>query len=157
MSEVTEKIKERLGIVDVVRPYIKLEKAGASYKARCPFHHEKTPSFFVSPARNSYYCCGFGKKVDIFSFVQHFEGLDFMGALRVLGSRAGVQVVAENPRKREERSTLLGSLEEAMKFFEANLQTNKEELRYLQYRGISIETIKHFPIGYAKNEGERVK
>ena len=157
MSDVTEKIKERLGIVDVVRPYIKLEKAGASYKARCPFHHEKTPSFFVSPARNSYYCFGCGEKGDIFSFVQHFEGLDFMGALRVLGSRAGVQVVAENPRKREERSTLLGSLEEAMKFFEANLQTNKEALRYLQDRGISIETIKHFRIGYAQNEWERLK
>jgi len=155
MSEVTEKIKERLGIVDVVGPYIKLEKAGASYKARCPFHHEKTPSFFVSPARNSYYCFGCGEKGDIFSFVQHFEGLDFMGALRVLGGRAGVEVVAENPQKREARENIFSALEEANRFFEANLQTNKEALKYLQDRGISEKTIKHFRIGYAPNEWSR--
>jgi len=157
MSDVTEKIKERLGIVDVVGPYIKLEKAGASFKARCPFHHEKTPSFFVSPARNSYYCFGCGEKGDIFSFIQHFEGLDFPGALRELGNRAGVQVVAESREVREERTTLFSTLEEATKFFEGQLLLNKEAVAYLRERGIDEKTQKYFRIGYIVNEWERLR
>jgi len=157
MSDVTEKIKEKLGIVDVVDPYVKLEKAGASFKARCPFHHEKTPSFFVSPARNTYYCFGCGEKGDIFSFVQHFEGLDFPGALRVLGSRAGVQVVAESPARREERTTLFSTLEEATKFFEGQLTFHKEAVAYLRDRGITEKTQKYFRIGYVPDEWERLR
>ena len=77
-----EKIKERLGIADVVGSYIKLEKAGSSFKSRCPFHNEKTPSFFISPTRNAYHCFGCEAGGDIFTFVEQFEGLDFSGALQ---------------------------------------------------------------------------
>jgi len=79
MSSTIEKIKDCLNIVDVVSQYIKLEKAGNNLKAKCPFHNEKTPSFFVSPIRNSYYCFGCNASGDIFSFVENFEGVDFMG------------------------------------------------------------------------------
>src|SRR3989344_9550120 len=103
MSSSVEKIKERLGIVDVVGSYIKLERAGGSFKARCPFHNEKTPSFFVSPDRDSYYCFGCGVKGDIFSFVESFEGLDFRGALDVLALKAGVNLVKENPKLKNQR------------------------------------------------------
>ena len=89
MSSV-DQIKERLNIEGVVGSYIKLEKAGNSLKARCPFHNEKTPSFFVSPDRGSYYCFGCGAKGDIFTFVQEFEGIDFLGALKILADIAGV-------------------------------------------------------------------
>ena len=89
MSSSVDKIKERLGIVDLIGSYIKLERAGNSFKARCPFHNEKTPSFFVSPERDSYYCFGCGAKGDIFTFVEEFEGLDFRGALKVLAERTG--------------------------------------------------------------------
>lgn len=87
-----QKIKERMNIKEVTESYIKLEKAGKNYKARCPFHNEKTPSFFISPERDSYYCFGCGAKGDIFSFVEHFEGVDFPTALRILAERAGVEI-----------------------------------------------------------------
>ena len=77
MSSSVEKIKERLSITDVVSSYLKLEKAGASFRAKCPFHNEKTPSFFISPDRGTYYCFGCGAKGDIFTFVEEFEGLEF--------------------------------------------------------------------------------
>ena len=86
MSNV-DTIKERLSIVDVLSSYNKLEHTGVNFKARCPFHNEKTPSFFVSPDRNNYYCFGCGAKGDIFSFVEQFEGVDFRGALKVLAEK----------------------------------------------------------------------
>jgi DNA primase len=92
MSSSVEQIKEKLGIAEVVGAYVKIEKAGSNYKARCPFHNEKTPSFFISPSRGSYYCFGCGAKGDIFSFVEQFEGLDFVGALKVLAQKAGVTI-----------------------------------------------------------------
>ena len=73
-SSSVDKIKERLSIVDVISSYLKLEKAGGNFKANCPFHNEKTPSFFISPARNSYYCFGCGVKGDIFTFVEQSAG-----------------------------------------------------------------------------------
>ncbi len=91
MSSSVEQIKERLNIEEVVGSYIKLERAGNSLKAKCPFHNEKTPSFFVSPERGSYYCFGCGAKGDIFTFVEEFEGIDFLGALKILADKAGVQ------------------------------------------------------------------
>src|SRR3972149_10583605 len=97
MNSPVDKIKERLSIEDVVSSYIKLERAGANLKARCPFHNEKTPSFFVSPSRGSYYCFGCAAKGDIFTFIEEFEGLDFKGALQLLAGRAGVSLQNFNP------------------------------------------------------------
>ena len=95
MSSNVEKIKERLSIEEVVSSYVKLDRAGKNLKGKCPFHNEKTPSFYVSPDRGGYYCFGCGAKGDIFSFVEQFEGLDFKGALKVLAEKAGVQLVYE--------------------------------------------------------------
>ena len=97
MSTNVEQIKDRLNIVEVISSYIKVEKAGINFKARCPFHNEKTPSFFISPSRQNFYCFGCGEKGDIFSFVQKFEGVDFIGALKILADRAGIEL--ENVRE----------------------------------------------------------
>ena len=92
MADTVQQIKDRLSIVDVVSQYVKLQRAGASLRARCPFHAERTPSFHVSPERGTYHCFGCNVGGDIFSFVEAIEGLDFKGALKVLAERAGVQV-----------------------------------------------------------------
>ena len=152
MSSPVEQIKERLGIADVVGGYLKLERAGASYKAKCPFHNEKSPSFFVSPARNSYYCFGCQAKGDIFTFVQEFEGLDFIGALRVLASRAGVTLTRVDPKVRSEHARLYLLLEKATRFFEEELQKSAVAKEYLVGRSLTDETRKTWRIGFAPND-----
>ena len=150
MSSNVEKIKERLGIEEVISSYIKLDKAGKNLKGKCPFHNEKTPSFFVSPDRGGYYCFGCGAKGDIFSFVEQFEGLDFMGAMKLLAEKAGVQLEFDrgNPEQKTEKEKLLAIMEDATKFFEGGLHHSKQAQEYLTKRGITPETAKHFRIGY---------
>lgn len=153
MNSPVDKIKERLSIEEVVSSYIKLEKAGANFKARCPFHNEKTPSFFVSPGRGSYYCFGCNASGDIFTFIEEFEGLDFKGALKLLADRAGVPLEKFNPANQQnqsEKEKLYIVMEEATKFFETNLKQNTEVLEYLKSRGLIDESIKNFRIGYIK-------
>ncbi len=147
-----EQIKERLPINEVVGQYVKLEKSGASYKAKCPFHNEKSASFFVSPDRGGYYCFGCGAKGDIFTFVEQFEGLDFRGALKVLAERAGVQLTFDK-KADGERDRLFQIVEDATKFFEGQLGLQsaqaKEVQEYLKKRGITSATRAEFRIGWA--------
>ena len=151
MSSV-DQIKSKIDIVSLVSSYVKLEKAGANFKGRCPFHNEKTPSFFVSPDRGSYYCFGCHAKGDIFTFVQEFEGLDFVGSLKVLADRAGVVLEKYSSGERTEKERLYSILETAVFFYEKKLSENKEALDYLRGRGVTDETIKNFRIGYAPAE-----
>lgn len=150
MSSNIDKIKEKLGIEEVIGSYIKLERAGKNLKGKCPFHNEKTPSFFVTPERGGYYCFGCGAKGDIFSFVEQFEGLDFMGALKLLAERAGVPLEFDrnNQESKSEKERLLAIMEHATEFFEANLSKSNEAKSYLKNRGLTDETIKKFRIGY---------
>jgi DNA primase len=150
-SSTVQKIKEILPIEDVISSYVKLEKSGANFKARCPFHNEKTPSFYISPSRNGYYCFGCGAKGDIFTFVEQFEGLDFKGALKILAERAGVvlDVYKKDNINNEEKESLYKITEEACVFFVNNLNKNNEALSYLKSRGLEQKTIKEFRIGFA--------
>jgi len=152
MSTSVEKIKERLNIVDLLGTYIKLEKAGKNMKARCPFHNEKTPSFFVSPDRDSYYCFGCNKKGDIFTFVQEFEGLDFFGALKLLAERTGVELARENIGMKNEKEAIFNALEAATQFFESNLPKSQSALKYLEKRGLTEKTIKDWRIGFVADD-----
>ncbi len=156
MSTPVEQIKERLGIAEVVGSYLKLERAGGSLKAKCPFHSERTASFFVSPARGSYYCFGCQAKGDIFSFVQEFEGLDFVGALRVLASRAGVELRRVDPKVRSENARLFLVLEKATRFFEAKLAENAEAKAYLATRGLLPATHSAWRVGFAPNDWRKL-
>lgn len=152
MSSPVEQIKERLKIEDLVGSYIKLERAGSSLKAKCPFHNEKTPSFFVSPERNSYYCFGCGAKGDIFTFVEQFENLDFPGALKVLADKTGVVLEKFGPKTTDKKERLYILLEEATKFYEKNLEKEEIPLEYLKNRGLTEKTIRDWRIGYVRDE-----
>ncbi|MBI5077783.1 MAG: DNA primase [Candidatus Yonathbacteria bacterium] len=152
MSSIIEDIKSRLNIVDVAGGYLKLEKAGGSFKACCPFHNERTPSFFISPSRQTYHCFGCNKGGDIISFVEEIEGLDFQGALKVLADRAGITLTRERPGAKDERDAIYSALELATRFYEAVLPKFPEAGAYLTNRGLTQETVKHFRVGFAPDE-----
>ncbi|PIR69217.1 MAG: DNA primase [Candidatus Niyogibacteria bacterium CG10_big_fil_rev_8_21_14_0_10_46_36] len=152
MSSPVEQIKERLDIVELVRSYVKLDKAGANFKALCPFHSEKTPSFFVSPAKQMWHCFSCSKGGDHFQFIQDLEGVEFPEALRILAERAGVELKREDPRARSERTRLLSLVDDAARFYESNLVRRKDVGDYLKGRGLTGETAKRFRIGYAERE-----
>lgn len=149
-----ERVKERLDIAEVVSGYVKLDKAGASFKGRCPFHNEKTPSFFVSPLRQSYYCFGCGAKGDIFTLVQELDGLSFREALKSLAERAGVELTNRpvDMRARSEKETLLQALEVATQFFENELAKSEPAKSYVASRGITDSSVKKWRLGYAPAE-----
>lgn len=149
MNSSVQKIKERLSIVDVISSYMKVEKAGKNYKAKCPFHNEKTPSFFISPERGSYYCFGCSAKGDIFSFVEHFEGTNFLGALKILAERAGVELSSYKSEQKDKTDIYYEIMEEATTFFEKMFAGNIEARSYLLSRGLNDSSIQSFRIGYA--------
>ncbi|MBI5456293.1 DNA primase [Candidatus Kaiserbacteria bacterium] len=152
MSDTVQQIKDRLSISDVVSGYVKLERAGSTWRARCPFHAEKTPSFFVSPERGTYHCFGCGVGGDIFSFVQAVEGLDFKGALKLLAEKAGVPLDYARGKKTDtdHRDRLFELLEAATIFFQNKLDDVAE--KYLKERGLEKKTIKEFRLGYVGDE-----
>ncbi len=96
-SSTTELIKSKLDIVDFLRGYLTLQPAGKNFKALCPFHHEKSPSFSISPERQRFHCFGCGADGDIFGFVMKYENMEFAEALRMLAEKAGVELRHENP------------------------------------------------------------
>jgi len=155
MSTPAEQIKDRLSIVDVVSAYLKIEKAGINYKARCPFHNEKTASFFVSPTRGSFHCFGCNKGGDIFSFIEEIEGINFSEALKILAERAGVNL-HEYGKVFDPKIILYKIMEDTTEFFEQNLVKHKDAVKYLQDRGLANETIKDFRIGFADDAWQNV-
>lgn len=145
-------IKERLNVVDVISGYIKVQKAGMNFKARCPFHNEKTPSFYISPERQIWHCFGCQKGGDIFGFVKEMEGVEFGEALRILAQRAGVQLESFDPVVHDAKTALYEISETATRFFEKQLHhsaTGKKALTYLRDRGMDESSIKEFRLGFA--------
>ncbi len=157
MSDVTEQIKERINVAELLGEYLRLEKAGSNYKALCPFHNEKTPSFMVNPERNFWYCFGCQKGGDIFTFIQEMEGIEFRESLERLAERAGVELPKISPAYKErksQRQKITEIIELATKVYEYYLLKHKQtkDIReYLQKRGMGEEVIKKFRLGYAPN------
>ena len=152
MVDNVQQIKDKLDIVDVISGYLKLTKAGINFKARCPFHNEKTPSFFVTPERQIWHCFGCSKGGDMFEFIQGIEGVDFPEALRILAQRAGVQLEhSSNFAAKDEKAVLYEICETAARFFEKQLHSSsggKRALEYLKNRGLTEETGKEVRLGF---------
>ncbi|MFW5853151.1 MAG: DNA primase [Patescibacteria group bacterium] len=155
-SSSVEKIKDRLDIVEVVDSYIKLEKAGVNFKARCPFHNERTPSFFVSPNRQSYRCFGCGQTGDMFNFVQEIEGVDFKEALGILARKAGVEIEAYDGKKGDHRENLLQAIKLAGHYYINRLQPQTPVWEYLKDRGLTEKTIRAFGLGWAEADWQKL-
>lgn len=151
MLSPTEEIKSRLDVADVLRQYIALQKTGANFRGLCPFHKEKTPSLFVSPARQVWKCFGCGEGGDIFSFIEKIEGVEFREALGMLAQKAGIVLREENRAERSARERLVSLCEAATTFFQQQLisEQGKHVASYFHKRGVKDETIKDFRLGYA--------
>lgn len=151
-----ELIKEKINIVDLISEYLTLKKSGINFKAPCPFHSEKTPSFIVSPERQIFKCFGCQKSGDIYSFLMEKEGIDFKEALEILAKKAGVTLKKLAPQK-DFRDRLIEANLKAQEFFHHILTKHnlgKKALEYLKGRGITDATISEFGIGYAPNSWE---
>ncbi len=140
--------------MDLVGSYLRLSKAGANFKALCPFHSEKTPSFYVSPAREIWHCFGCDAGGDIFRFVSQIEGVEFPEALELLASRAGVVLRKEDPRLLTQRKRSLTLLEEATRYYQSELSKNKGAMDYLKNRGLREDTTQSFRLGFAPDGWE---
>ncbi len=151
-SGVAAEVKSKLSIVDVVGEAVQLRKAGTTYKGLCPFHGEKTPSFVVTPARDSWHCFGCGEGGDIFSFIMKRDGLTFPEALKRLAARAGIEIDERTSREDARRARLREVLEQAIAFYHVVLtqsKTGAAALEYLHGRGFTDETIEKFQLGWA--------
>jgi DNA primase len=156
-EETIEQIAAANDIVEVIGGYIPLKRAGANFRALCPFHQEKSPSFNVSPSRQSYHCFGCGAGGSVFRFVMTYESIDFPSAVRKLAERAGIQIVeaefsAEEDQRSRLRRRLLDLHLRAAEWFHQNLlktQAAKGARDYLKSRGVNSEIAKAWKIGYA--------
>jgi DNA primase len=159
-SETIEQIAAANDIVEVIGSYFPLKRAGANFKALCPFHQEKTPSFHVTPQRQTFHCFGCGVGGSVFRFVMDYEHVDFPSAVRKLGARVGITVVekrgaVDEDRQYEARRTLLKLHAEAAEWFHENLikrEVGAPARKYLKQRGITAEIAKHWRLGYAPDE-----
>ena len=146
-QESIEALKARLDIVDVVGSYIELKKAGANFKANCPFHGENTPSFVVSPAKQIYKCFGCGVGGDSIKFVMEYEKLSYPEAIEKLASQYNISLRYTETKKEFSKEKKI--LEDLNGFFRKNLDMNQTAKAYLHERGIYESSIEKFEIGYA--------
>jgi DNA primase len=153
-STTTELIKSKLDIVDFLRGYLTLQPAGKNFKALCPFHHEKSASFSISPERQRFHCFGCGADGDIFGFVMKYENMEFGEALRMLAEKAGVELKHENPAEYRFTGLLYDLNDQAKDFYKRSLGAAAIVKQYLAERGLMPATIEEFELGWAPNEPE---
>ena len=160
---VIDEVKQRLDIVEVIGEYVPLTKAGRTFRALCPFHSEKNPSFYVYPERQSWHCfgaCNTGG--DVFSFVMKKQGVDFGEALRLLAERTGITIPSrlEPEAGKGEREKLYQVNAAAAQYFHnllLNSPDGKKARDYLAGRGLSSKSITEFQLGFSPNSWEALR
>lgn len=154
-ENIIDEVRIRNDIVEVVSTYVHLERRGRRYVGLCPFHGEKTPSFNVDPTKQFFYCFGCQKGGNVIHFTMSIENLEFPEALKQLAERAGVQlpesVDVNEQAKSQLRKEIAGLNREAARWFYSRLASNEPAQRYLQQRGLSEKTLRHFGLGYASD------
>lgn len=156
MGNQVEEVKSKVDIVSLLSEYIDLKKAGRNYKANCPFHGEKTPSFMVSPELQIYKCFGCGESGDVFSFLQKHENMDFGEALKYLADKVGVKLTSFSPEKTSEREKIIEINNATLGFYNFVLLKHPQGKKILDYlekdRGLESESIQKFKIGYSPDK-----
>src|SRR5438067_1547491 len=156
-----EEVKARLVLVDLIGSTLALQRSGRSYRGLCPFHSEKTPSFYVFPETQTWKCFGCGAGGDAFSFVMQRDNLEFAEALRDLAARAGVPLESHtDPARQEAHDRLRRANEAAALYFHALLMqqpAGQAARRYVEGRGVTAETCERFTLGYAPDGGSALR
>ncbi|MDW7669025.1 MAG: DNA primase, partial [Bacillota bacterium] len=148
-EEKLEEIKDLNDIVDVIGEFIELKRAGTNYKALCPFHSEKTPSFVVSPDKQIYHCFGCGEGGDALSFLMKHNNYTFIEAAEYLANKAGIKLEHVSKQETKKKNILYEINRESGIFFYKNLTKSKEAFEYFKKRKINVGVIKGFGLGYA--------
>lgn len=158
-EHIIDQVQNRTDIVEVISRYVQLKKTGQNFKGNCPFHHEKTPSFIVSPVKQIYHCFGCSAGGNVFSFLMKQENITFPEAVEMLAEKAGV-VLPRQSGQSKEQATLANQLykinELATQYFQHNLASNAQAKEYLAKRGIGSESIKEFKLGYAPDSWDGI-
>ncbi|MBO4395027.1 MAG: DNA primase [Eubacterium sp.] len=159
-DEIVENVREHSDIVDLIKTYVNLKRAGSNYVGLCPFHNEKTPSFSVSPTKQIFYCVGCHKGGDIYTFLQEYENMTFSESVQFLAGRAGItlpegQDTPENRKQSSVKEQLFKINAIAGKFYYGSLhaERGKPGMEYLRSRGVSDEMMKKFALGFASQSG----
>ena len=150
-SDYMQELSQRTDIVELVSGYVQLRRRGRTYTGLCPFHSEKTPSFVVYPENSSFYCFGCGVGGDAITFVRKINNLDYIEAVKLLASRAGMPLPDERDDAGQIKRRILAMNKDAARFFAAQLNTEEGRAArgYLRGRALSDATIRHFGLGYA--------
>ncbi|MFA6321338.1 MAG: DNA primase [Candidatus Omnitrophota bacterium] len=151
-DQLIDQIQEKTDIVEVISKYVPLKKLGRNYKAPCPFHNEKTPSFIVSPDKQIYHCFGCGAGGNVFSFLMKYENLQFPEVIEMLAEKCGVVLPKSGNKSDNSLANQLYKINDlACQFFQTSLTNNGAAKEYIRSRGVGDETLKKFKIGFAPN------
>ncbi|MFW6200167.1 MAG: DNA primase, partial [Gemmatimonadota bacterium] len=161
-DDVVEEIRSRADLVDVIGEFVRLKKSGKDYRGLCPFHDEKTPSFYVVPSKGFYNCFGCGASGDVFSFLMERQGMDFVEAVKWVGRRSGVEVreVRTGAEEDDHDRRLYEANAFARRFYRERLEDEEEgraARSYLEERGIGEEAVERYGLGYAPDGWRALK
>lgn len=161
LRDIIIQVKENADLVAIIGQYVPLKKAGSKYVGLCPFHHDRSPSLNVTPQMGIYKCFACGAGGDVLKFVQEYEKLDFLDALKIVAEKAGVTIPeriahSKDDADRSKSALVLAANQLACRLYQEELESNPEVLAYVEKRGITAETRKHFQLGLAPQSPEKL-